>query len=303
MAAATIKHDDAGDGEHRPLQVLDLLGVLARRLPRVLRGVVGAAGEHRRRRRPPPRRRGGGERRAARAHRTAASVDPDPASRHDHLDRLAVDAGHDEPVRAVGLATGRSIENVSSWLPPSSTRVRAQLGGDLGLGIVSPVSVDLGRVPRSSTRRRSSSLSLTNSTFVGLARVERQTWSCSPGDAERLWRPACRRRCSDDLGGEVGLGGDGLRGVARRPRSPRRVALARRRRGRSIVSCGCDLALARRGRRRRRRRRGRGRRRRRPRRRPCCRGCAGRRRGSRRRGRGRRSWRTPPGRPSSTGTA
>ncbi len=36
--------DDAGDDEHRILQVLDLLGVRPGRLPRVLRGVVGAAG-------------------------------------------------------------------------------------------------------------------------------------------------------------------------------------------------------------------------------------------------------------------
>ena len=45
--------DDAGDDEHRVLQVLDLLGVRSGGLPRVLRGVVGAAG--------------GGERRAGRA--------------------------------------------------------------------------------------------------------------------------------------------------------------------------------------------------------------------------------------------
>ena len=37
------QHDDAGDQEDRPLQVLDLLGVLAGGLPGVLRGVLGAA--------------------------------------------------------------------------------------------------------------------------------------------------------------------------------------------------------------------------------------------------------------------
>ena len=37
--------DDAGDDEHRVLEVLDLLGVRSGGLPRVLRGVVGAAGD------------------------------------------------------------------------------------------------------------------------------------------------------------------------------------------------------------------------------------------------------------------
>ena len=37
--------DEAGEGEHGPLQVLDLLGVLAGRLPRVLRRVAGAPGD------------------------------------------------------------------------------------------------------------------------------------------------------------------------------------------------------------------------------------------------------------------
>jgi hypothetical protein len=36
---------DAGDQEHRPLEVLDLLGVVARRLPGVLRSVLGAPSE------------------------------------------------------------------------------------------------------------------------------------------------------------------------------------------------------------------------------------------------------------------
>ena len=45
---ADRRHDDEtdhpGDGEHRPLEVVDLLRVVARRLPRVLRSVRRAAG-------------------------------------------------------------------------------------------------------------------------------------------------------------------------------------------------------------------------------------------------------------------
>ena len=101
--------DDAGDQEHPPLQVLDLLGVLAGRLPRVLRGVLGACQADGSEQRCPPR---------TPTHRRFG-----PAHRHHHGQHGV--ASTPGTVNSYPLSTaklGWAKCSVRNCEPPSSTR-------------------------------------------------------------------------------------------------------------------------------------------------------------------------------------
>src|SRR5690606_28013717 len=117
--------DDAGDEEHRPLEVVDLLGVVTRRVPAVLRGVLCARRE--------AERGESGDRERAEA-TTAGSVGSDHgrfcpyfqghASRLGHGTTTSSRASEPATVKANGSSTaklGRWKITVRNCEPPDST--------------------------------------------------------------------------------------------------------------------------------------------------------------------------------------